>query len=286
MSVIKAVKKEIKKNLHLPFFVVGILGILLLLMFGIIYTDETGRQHMFIEFLFKDKKTEIIRNHAIFAVNVVLLADNKWFYEFLPAFVIIGYMFVLSSEREKGGFRFLIMRESIHTYCVSKMLALMLTGGVIVLSAAALYIAIVFFTISSTPEPFVLQAFLGSFGVGSVKAMIIKWLLSMFLLGCFSVIPGCLAGIFFNDRYMMICLPVLIQYVYDQLLQKLEFNMLEKENTSGYRNLRKIRLSNLLRAEDRKSLIFTVLFGFMLLVFCFLAFYFVVKEQRKRGKYV
>ena len=286
MSVFKAVKKEMKKNLHLPFFVVGILGVLLLLMLGVVYTDDTGRQHIFLEFLFQSGKTEIIRNRAVFEVTVIFSADNKWFYEFLPAFVIIGYMFVLSSERERGGLRFLVIRENVFNYCVSKVLALMLCGGIIVFFAATIYVAIVFLTISSTPDPVILQAFLGAFGVSSVKAMIIKWLFSMFLLGCFSVIPGCLAGIFFNDRYMMICLPVLIQYVYDQLLQKLEFGMLGKENTRSYKILRKIRLSNLLRAKDRKSLIFTFLFCFALLFFCCMTFCFVMKEQRKRGMYV
>ena len=123
------------------------------------------------------------------------------------------------------------------------------------------------------------------YGNGSLESIIIVWLFEMFILGALAVVPGYLAGIFFNDRYMLICVPILINYVYSQVLQKIEMIFAEKEKYDIYDKTGPYKLSNLFyrfgSVRWRKTIILYLSFTIIL----YICFCLVVQRHRKRGIY-
>ena len=259
----------------------------MLLMTGTVYTDEHLKNHLFLQFLFEKNKEAIIKRYSINAYSVLRSGTGVWFYDFLPAFLVSGYMYNLSSERKNGGLRFMMVRESISTYCLSKLLSLMISGAVITFSAGAIYAGVVFgmFPGKKVMDEYMIQTYPVIYGNGSLESIIIVWLFEMFILGALAVVPGYLAGIFFNDRYMLICVPILINYVYSQVLQKIEMIFAEKEKYDIYDKTGPYKLSNLFyrfgSVRWRKTIILYLSFTIIL----YICFCMVVKRHRKRGIY-
>ena len=96
---------------------------------------------------------------------------------------------------------------------------------------------------------------------------------------------GIMGYAFFNDRYMLICVPILINYVYSQVLQKIEMIFVEKEKYDIYDKTGTYKLSNLFyrfgSVRWRKTIILYLSFTIIL----YICFCLVVKRHRKRGIY-
>lgn len=132
----------------------------------------------------------------------------------------VGYMISLSGERQNGQIRFALMRSGKLRYCISKVCGGAVAGGIIFLIGYAVFgvfMMIRFPSLSTLPveeQEFYLM--------GSTLAVeVVKRLIGAFLYGMTGSLFGIGVAIAFRDKYMLICLPFMVNYIYQQVLGKL-----------------------------------------------------------------
>lgn len=283
MKIIRSVKQEIKKQLRLSYFMAGVLGMLLMLFCGIAYTDDTMREITILQMLFSGKASTLAAENNFLFPFALIRGFDKWFTIFVPSFVIIGYGLTIADEREKGEYRFLMMRETPLTYCLSKMLSLMLISGTMVLLAYSSYVLILklilndYFSLTASDSEIIVSAM----GTKSVFWFAVKFCVGAFVFGAFISLPGFIAGIFFNDRYMLVCVPILIEYIISQA-----FSFISQKNNNLSESLRKFRITNLMGGGVYGKWLFTLAFSTILMLGALVLFVIVCEKRKRSGKYV
>ena len=143
-----------------------------------------------------------------------------WLLAFAPMLLTVGYMISLSGERQNGQIRFALMRSGKLRYCISKVCGGAVAGGIIFLIGYAVFgvfMMIRFPSLSTLPveeQEFYLM--------GSTLAVeVVKRLIGAFLYGMTGSLFGIGVAIAFRDKYMLICLPFMVNYIYQQVLGKL-----------------------------------------------------------------
>ena len=152
-----------------------------------------------------------------------------WLIVFAPMLLTVGYMISLSGERQNGQIRFALMRSGKLRYCISKVCGGALEGGIIFLIGYAVFglLMMIRFPLLST-LPVEEQEF---YLMGSSLAMeVVKYLIGAFLYGMTGSLFGIGVAIVFRDKYMLICLPFMINYIYQQVLSKLSLECWASEN--------------------------------------------------------
>lgn len=108
----------------------SVLIIIISFLLGSCYMDSDYRSYTVIEMFFLPKRQEVLSNIEMNWLTVWANSINGWVPLILPAALSIGYLFVLSEERESGALRQLLLRENDRSYCMSKVIAAMLAGGI------------------------------------------------------------------------------------------------------------------------------------------------------------
>ncbi len=283
MDLIRSTKQEIKKLMRLPYFMTGVLGLLLLHFLGIAYTDEAMKDVTILEMLVSGNAVSLASENNFLMPLALVRGFDKWFMVFVPSFSIIGYVLTLSDERKLGEHRFLLMRENLKTYCLSKLISLMIVSGIIVLVSYSSYIIILNIVLRPyfKESAFDSDIIAASMGAGSSFELILRFVIGAFFFGMFIVLPGFIAGIFFNDRYMLVCFPVLAEYLVSQA-----FSYVLQKNPEASGKLNGFRITNLIGAGVYEKWLFTLLFSCLLMALAFLLFVFVCEKRKRSGKYV
>lgn len=284
--MLKALENELKKNLFLPFFVLGVIGVLLLGMCGFVCYDSSGREIYFFSIMLMKNKEEFIKENMITIYSLVNSFTGIWFMTFLPALLVIPFVISMIEEKEKGNLTFLMIRENDSVYCLSKLLSLMIYGGLVCGSAFSIFLVFVLPLKKYcyiTPE--IEKMFLAYKNAEQLYAYVIIDLFLIVLLGMFSVLPGYFAGIFFKDKHMLICIPVLIRYAISQTFTLLLVNKSIAKDYAKYEKIKKYDIENLLYYPGSVKWLFTLAFMSVLCFAVFVLFVIVVKKRKFRGVY-
>ena len=112
-------------------------------------------------------------------------------------------------------------------------------------------------------------------GTGSmVLIYVVKRLIGSFLYGMAASMFGIGAAIFFRDRYMLLCLPFLLNYIYTQILQRLTL-----ENPA----VERFNSSNLMNVSGESGWVWTVGLTIVCYVILVLLYYAQVKRRHCDG---
>ena len=90
----------------------SVLIIIISFLLGSCYMDSDYRSYTVIEMFFLPKRQEVLSNIEMNWLTVWANSINGWVPLILPAALSIGYLFVLSEERESGALRQLLLREN------------------------------------------------------------------------------------------------------------------------------------------------------------------------------
>ena len=187
------------------------------------------------------------------------------------------YIAVLSAERHNGMTGFLLIRSQNAKYCATKVTAGVLTGGILFMTANIVFGLMMFIAfpayISFSVDEQMMYA--DWYGTGSmVLIYVVKRLIGSFLYGMAASMFGIGAAIFFRDRYMLLCLPFLLNYIYTQILQRLTL-----ENPAVAR----LNLSNLMNVSGESGWGWTVGLTIVCYVILVLLYYAQVKRRHCDG---
>ena len=211
-------KAELKKLSFIPYLILSISGIVLLCLSATGETDMSGKQISIFSLIFQAQQanTDISKS----ALALWQAGIGGWLVVFAPMLLSMGYILLLSEERRNGQIRFHILRSGNWKYCISKVCSGALAGGIVFLIGYALFgllLVMRFPSVRTFPIEEQEIFLLGS----SIGIVIMKKLIGAFLYGMFGSVFGVGVAIVFRDKYMLVCLPFMINYIYQQVLGKL-----------------------------------------------------------------
>lgn len=220
-SVMRCIGLEMKKNLHWPYVLLSVAGIACLGFCGTVF-DPSGAQTTLFGLARQIHEGGIIPDISMSVPVIWQQGLGSWLALFAPLLVTFGYVVTLSSERQNGQMKFELIRGGNFRYSVSKAVSGALFSGVMFLAGYALFgflLKLFFPAFSSFGEE--QQWFYLSFYPGnSVILFCIYRLAGAFFFGVFAGVFGIGVAVFLEDKYMLICLPFLLNYIYQQVLQK------------------------------------------------------------------
>ena len=219
-------KAELKKISFIPYLILSISGIVLLCLSATGETDMSGKQISIFSLMFQEQQanTDISKS----ALALWQAGIDVWLVVFAPMLLSMGYILLISEERRNGQVRFHILRSGNWKYCISKLCSGALSGGIVFLIGYALFglLMLVRFpsirTFSAEEQEILLTG-------SNISVVIIKKLIGVFLYGMFGSVFGIGVAIVFRDKYMLVCLPFMIKYIYQQILAKMAMDAMAAE---------------------------------------------------------
>ena len=220
------IKLEFKKNIYVPYIFIEIIGIIILCLSATGETDMNGKQISIFSLIFQElpANTDVLKS----ALSLWQAGIGGWLVVFAPVLLSMGYILLISEERRNGQIRFHILRSGNWKYCISKLCSGALAGGIVFLIGYALFglLMLVRFpsirTFSAEEQEILLMG-------SSISVVIIKKLIGAFLYGMFGSVFGIGVAIVFRDKYMLVCLPFMINYIYQQILTKMATDAMAAE---------------------------------------------------------
>ena len=214
--MMRNIRIEVQKILHLPYLLLGVVGIIALCLTATGDMDAGGSQISIFLLIIRPEVT----NTPHTAFELWRAGIGGWLIVFAPMLLTVGYMISLSGERQNGQIRFVLMRSGKLRYCISKVCGGALAGGIIFLIGYAVFgllMMIRFLSLSTLPVEEQEFYLMGS----TLEVEVVKRLIGAFLYGITGSLFGIGVAIVFRDKYMLICLPFMINYIYQQVLGKL-----------------------------------------------------------------
>ena len=262
----------------------SILIIIISFLLGSCYMDSDYRSYTVIEMFFLPKRQEVLSNIEMNWLTIWANSINGWVPLILPAALSIGYLFVLSEERESGALRQLLLRENDRSYCISKVIAAMLAGGITLLIANIVYGIIchaAFPSLSCYPAEDVSEYIASQFSEG-IPVFVINYIIKTFLYGVLMNIFAVVLSIYMTDKYILICLPMMIHYGWKQFITRGQMVAMERDGNILNQLLSMANPSNILIQKWDKTQVGTI--GLMLFMYIIAVFLFVRKMKKGRGQ--
>lgn len=245
--MLRCIWLELKKNLYLPYVLLIVSGVLL---FGLAVPagrNRVGEEIAIFSMMLQGEELKMAA--GIEGSDLVLWSagTSGWLGTFLPFLLTFGYIFVFSSERQDKFLQFLRIRCGNLRYCCSKIMGGALSGGLTFTLGYALFgiLMIAFFPSFSSFSPEEQEIYTGIWG-GNTAGYVARRLAGSFFYGAGSCMFGIGVAVLLRDRYMLLCLPFLLNYCWIQVLNKLVIaDMVYREGL----------YSRLIQAFDPSSLI-------------------------------
>ena len=221
--MIQCIRTEFKKCMYLPFFLLAVLGILVLCLAAIGEYDYTGKSRTILEMMIRGVEGQTVDQSSL---ALWLMGCSGWMTLLLPLLSTFGYLVTLSSERQGGETGSLLLRAGNFRYCMGKITGGALAGGTVSAAGFGLFglVVLAAFPAFSGFPPEEQAFYLEMYGVCSAVGLVMNRLLGMFLYGIFVSFFGTGVAVAVKDRYMLLCLPFLMNYVYTQVISKLLWN--------------------------------------------------------------
>ena len=220
----KALGQEFRKLFRPAYILLIIVGVLVLCLVETGYADyRNGTEYTVLSLIAKAGDEKFRNEVQVTDLELWCAGTGQWLVMFLPAVASSGYLLVLSEEQKHRNRTFMLMRSGITRYCVSKAVSACIVSGLCCMAGYAVYgllTAAVFPHISRCGSD-ITEIILMQLGGTSVWDVVWKRLLGMFAFGMACALPGYVLGFLFSDKYVLVCVPVLVSYLYGQVMNEL-----------------------------------------------------------------
>lgn len=219
--MLRCIYQELRKNFYLPYVILPVVSILALCLAGTGEIDANGNEITIFSLILQGREAAAgqIEKSALY---LWMQGMGTWLTLFLPLLLTFGYVALISEERQNGQVMFQLLRSGNFRYCIAKVVSGALFGGIILVVSYALFgilMAAFFPAFSSYPledQSFYLEFYFDN----NIGIYIFKRLAGVFFFGVSASAFGIGVAIFFRDKYMLLCLPFLLNYMYRQILMK------------------------------------------------------------------
>ncbi len=241
-------QQELKKLWYPPFILPAVISIVILCTLGECYENSDGGSCTVLD--------------VITGRDALLLHSMDWLHIW-----------------ESGSLRLILIRSGALRYGWVKVISGAVTGGGILVMGYGMYgiLMLGIFPLCLTDASGVQMS------VNGLVSSVIMRLLGIFLYGAMVNLFALVVSVFFRDPYMLLCLPVMVKYIYTQVLQRIETGAMEQGNMLLLEQAGRFRLENMIRMSFDKS--WWLLVTAMLALYGLLGFGygFWIRERRDSG---
>lgn len=182
---------HLKRVLKNQIYWIAVASALVLLVCSVIYRDSlSGEKYTFLSLFYDEYAKEALKLGHISVENIILSGDVGYLWMFCPLIVSIPCIFTRKTER------FLLFRTSKNKYMLSKYFACLVSGGSIVFIAYCIFISLCMLLVKEN--------------IWSIY--IVKKLMSVFIWGVTSSVPGIMLAEFLENKYLILCIPFVLNY--------------------------------------------------------------------------
>ena len=276
--MIKALKTELKKNLYLPYFLLGIVLVICFCFMADAVRGNDGRNYSVFEIVLLSRKLKLTSSTDYAWISMWAKGFGSWLRLIVPVIVSSAYVMNHTEERKVEHRYFLYSRESRLRFVLSKTLGAAFSAGLILAAGYVLFgvILLFFFPQSasfSEDSRFFLEY---AYGKGSVPVYILKIFLGSFMYGIYASLFTVFLSIFISDRYVLLSIPVLFQYAVQISINKL---FLEHMFSKHADKILALDMTNILRAFSHKYWWHEFAGVWILLLMVVLVYYLKVKKE-------
>lgn len=279
------VMTEVEKNLFLPFAILSILGILVMCMLGEFYVDDSGSSYTVLSVIINGSELGIQDRVELNWLQAWEAGIGNWFSLLIPLFVSFGFLVTVSTERKMGVSMILLQKQGDYSYCICKIWGAFLSGGILLLVGYALYgiLLLPFFSMPYNFSDEVLQAYYGDSKMISdyLLLYIITKIVGIFLYGGMNASIGLFLSLFFSDKYILMCSPMLLKYIYTQVLLKIEIDNITQNENFVYIILEALRFENIISISLSWNWFLSFLYMCIGYILCFCIFYKKVNSRKE-----
>lgn len=213
-------------------FYLAIVAVVILIMSKTFYTKaDTGKEYTFFDAVFNTEHKEITKDSKMSACDIIIDGINSEYYDmFIPLVVVIPFVAGIYSDKKNSITRFQIYRTGKLRYTLGKLMAVMVTGGLITMSAQIIFSIIIYiifphgktemFEISKMmlKQDSVWYKFILN-NIGDMSLYLMKFI-RVFLYGAFSTVTAFALSSVIKNRYIVFTIPVVIEYMWGRLINK------------------------------------------------------------------
>lgn len=250
-TLFRTIKTELKKTLDSPATVIMMFAAAAACTLSVAYIDTDSRQRTVLSLLIEQDAELLLSDTRFQWMEMWRLGFGSWTYILFPLLLTGGYLHMLSEERSCGGTRFFLVREGRVPYCIGKTVSIMISGGVILLGGYLIYGLI---TVLGFPG-FSLHSLTDI----TVAGYILCRLGRTFLYGMMVGIFGYLVSVYCTEKYIVLCFPMMLSYVYSSVYDRIEQQLIAGEKWKLQEYFQIFRISNLVDGVDMKSRLCTLL---------------------------
>lgn len=262
---------EIKKSLYFPLFILSCIGVVCVCCFSEGYISANGKSYTIMELLLFLRSDVMLTDISLNRYNIWICGIGTWTQLLLPFLLSVGYLYNVSGEKQSGFNRMLLVRETNIKYCVSKLMAVILSGGIILLAGYLLFGILVYMRFPSVYDYSVdkLKLYMEMNPGFHEPAFCFIRCLRIFLYGMFINVFAYLVSIFFRDKYILICLPIMLKYIWGQGVMKLEIDAMNRESNAVLNLCSGLRIESILNYSVSSCRITLLLISLIYLIgFC------------------
>ena len=276
----KKIKCEISKIFYFPLFLVSCIGIVIVCLLSDCYFSG-GRGYTVIELMLGSLSLDMLNDVNLNCFAIWKAGFGIWSYLLLPLLLGISYLFVLSAERQSGAVRQILIREDNFSYCLSKLISASVYGGVTLAVGYGLYGLIVwrFFPSLSLYQEELRTMYMEYYMPDGVIWFVVRRVAGTFLYGMFLSFYTVGVSIFAVDRYILMCLPMMLGYIYSQAVTKIEYDAFSRNRFPFADKLQSLRPENIIEIGPNMAWVCTFLL--MVIIFIVLLGIFWLTRDRK-----
>lgn len=226
MKFLHTLKQDLNKTVINLGFIGAVFITFIFGFMGIAYMDNAngGKEYSVLEALTAFDR-EFITSHSDFsALRIFTMGLSNYSVMFMPIIVALPFTVSFCAERNNGLMRFTISRTGKLRYYISKFFASALSGGLAVLIGMILFGV---FAEAMFPP-------LSSYGDNCIYVYtygetqtVLRTLLGTFYFGAFSALPAFFISSFCKNPYIITCLPFMLVYIWNTVIQKIQFRIWE-----------------------------------------------------------
>lgn len=233
----------------------------LLFIFADAYTDEITKEHFSVIRALTDMKFEERIQHAELC-NLTLMYNSRghWFTLFVPIIAAFCYVPMITAERDERAVRYEISRTSRIGYFAAEFFTGIILGGIAVTIGCLIFGVFVMNAFPPVSEMTEDVEMLLNF---EKEQSVLRMAFQVFLYGVYWSIPAMLCTSFLRNKYLIMCIPFFVKYVWTQIYKKIVDNAMNpnKFDIEKIRLAERIDPEGILRIYDGSRLNVILLFG-------------------------
>jgi len=227
LKILYCLKQDLKKVIFNYGFVFCVLITIGLCFTATLFRDSNnGQEYTVLGVLISFNKNWIKQNVMISPYDVFCNSTSSYLKMFIPIVAAFPFIPNFCSERNSGNIRFTITRTGKFRYYISKFLSSFIGGGLAISLGYIIYGLIVIPIFSSLSELNIgIFAFFTSF---EIFKNVISNIAGMFIYGAVSTLPAFLFASIVRNRYIILCVPFMIIYIYQSIVNRMIIHALSK----------------------------------------------------------